>query len=450
MTDLDHFIAQAPLVNTHEHQSTNEWLLDQTPDILDLIVDNYFSGDLHTADPSLPHHQWGIDLGLVAQETGPSLEARYQRLAPAIHQARHTSYGEAQRLMLAELFDVDDFSLASLQSAQEQLRATWKPGMRRSLLAETAKLDHVQIDTFAPVMPPDSEDREFFLYDVQLGFLCNGYVQGLRELDPRWQPHLDAVWPGDINTLEELRGAIAAIYEHMGPIAIATKLPHAYLRTLRWQERSDADAARALESNLQLGHAASVDAKLTLGDWVWSRVMEHSIAHGLPVKIHTGYYAGNFHMRPDFIRPGHLSPLLKAYPEAKFVLMHIGYPYEDEMVAMAKHFPNVWVDLCWAWSIDRRSSTEFVRKFLSAVPYNKLFAFGGDTIKPHNVVGYALQARHGLTDALQTLVGERFCTEAEALEIAAAVMRENQYVVFDIAGTRANLRARANEADGSS
>lgn len=442
MTDLAHFIADAPLVNTHEHQSTNEWLLEQTPDVLDLIVDNYFSADLHTADPTLPHHQWGIDLGLVAQETGPSLEARYARLAPAIKHARLTSYGEAQRLMLQALFGVADLSLASLQSAQEKLTATWQPGMRRQLLAEAAKLDHIQIDAFTPVIPPDSEDREFFLYDIQLGFLCNGYVQGLRELDPRWQPHFDAIVPDEIKTLEDLRGALAAIYAHMGPIAIATKLQHAYSRTLRWEPRTDAEAAQALEVNLKQSHDAPVEAKLTLGDWVWSRVMEHSIAHGLPVKIHTGYYAGNFHMRPDFIRPGHLSPLLKAYPDAKFVLMHIGYPYEDEMVAMAKHFPNVWVDLCWAWSIDRRSSTEFVRKFLSAVPYNKLFAFGGDTIKPHNVVGYALQARRGLTDALQTLVDERFCSEADALQIAAAVMRENQYAVFDITGTRANLRAR--------
>ena len=442
MTDLAHFIATAPLVNTHEHQSTNEWLLEQSPDILDLIVDNYFAGDLLTADPTLPHHQWGIDLGLVAQETGPSLEARYARLAPAMQLARHTSYGEAQRLMLAELFEVEDFSLQSLQTAQEKLSAAWQPGMRRKLLADTARLDHTQIDAFSPVMPPDSEDREFFLYDIQLGFLCNGFVQGLRELDPRWQPHLDAIFPGEVQTLDDLSAVLAAIYEHMGPIAIATKLPHAYLRTLRWQPRTDAEAAQALEENLQHGHEASVEAKLRLGDWVWSRIIEHSLEHQLPIKIHTGYYAGNFHMRPDFIRPGHLAPLLKAYPQAKFVLMHIGYPYEDEMVALAKHFPNVWVDLCWAWSVDSRSSTEFVRKFLSAVPYNKLFAFGGDTVKPHNVVGYALQARSGLTNALQTLVDENFCSEADALEIAAAVMRENQYAVFDIEGTRANLRAR--------
>jgi uncharacterized protein len=49
--------------------------------------------------------------------------------------------------------------------------------------------------------------------------------------------------------------------------------------------------------------------------------------------------------------PGNLCPLLARYPDARFVLMHIAYPYSDELVSIAKHYPNVWVDLCWAWSV---------------------------------------------------------------------------------------------------
>ena len=36
--------------------------------------------------------------------------------------------------------------------------------------------------------------------------------------------------------------------------------------------------------------------------------------------------------------------------------MHIAYPYSDELVALAKHYPNVYVDMCWAWSIDPYSA----------------------------------------------------------------------------------------------
>ena len=36
--------------------------------------------------------------------------------------------------------------------------------------------------------------------------------------------------------------------------------------------------------------------------------------------------------------------------------MRIAYPYSDELVALAKHFPNAYVDLCWVWSIDPYST----------------------------------------------------------------------------------------------
>jgi uncharacterized protein len=86
--------------------------------------------------------------------------------------------------------------------------------------------------------------------------------------------------------------------------------------------------------------------RLCLGDWCWARGVELAIEHDLPFKLHTGYYAGSGHMPVDRIRSGNLWALLSRYPTARFVLMHIAYPYSDELVALAKHCPNVWVDLC--------------------------------------------------------------------------------------------------------
>ena len=42
-----------------------------------------------------------------------------------------------------------------------------------------------------------------------------------------------------------------AIFAQHGPHAIAVKAQHAYNRTLRWEERSDADAERVLQRLLQ-------------------------------------------------------------------------------------------------------------------------------------------------------------------------------------------------------
>jgi predicted TIM-barrel fold metal-dependent hydrolase len=150
-------------------------------------------------------------------------------------------------------------------------------------------------------------------------------------------------------------------------------------------------------------------------------------------------------MPVDRIPAGHLAPLLARYPAARFVLMHIAYPYSDELVALAKHYPNVYADLCWAWSIDPFSASLFVRRFIHAVPANKLFIFGGDTFWPTAAVAYAHQARHWLTRTLQAEVDEGLLREAEAMALASRFMRENQYACFRVAEKKEAVR-RMHEA----
>jgi predicted TIM-barrel fold metal-dependent hydrolase len=244
----------------------------------------------------------------------------------------------------------------------------------------------------------------------------------------------------EVRDLEDLRAAMSAIFQRSGPLAVAVKAQHAYNRTLLWKERSDDEARSALTSVLR-GLPVDEPVRLALGDWCWARGVELAIEHNLPFKIHVGYHAGTGSMPIDWVRPANLCALLARYPEARFVLMHAAYPYGDELVALAKHYPNVWVDLCWAWAINPHSTLDFVRRFIHAVPSTKLFAFGGDTIWPTNVVGAALQARLWLTRALEAEVATGCLTEPGASAVARRVMHDNQYACFDIEGTRAALLA---------
>jgi predicted TIM-barrel fold metal-dependent hydrolase len=144
-------------------------------------------------------------------------------------------------------------------------------------------------------------------------------------------------------------------------------------------------------------------------------------------------------MPVDYIRSGNLCSLLAKYLDARFVLMHIAYPYSQELLALAKHYPNVYVDLCWAWSIDPYSASDFVRRYIHAAPANKLFIFGGDTFWPMGAVAYAYQARQWLTRALEAEVQERLLTEVQAIGLAQRFLRENQYLCFHIAEKKAQL-----------
>jgi hypothetical protein len=449
-TDLALEISSLALVDTHEHLlPEDQWAGDNarliegmreagepgwgdaSPDILQDLFMNYVPSDLEVAGATKE------GLRRLFDPAAGDIESRFAGIREAWEATQFTGYGEAVRLIAREVYGLDSLTAEGLEGAQRRLEELRQPGERLRLLSEVAGLDHVQIDDFKWACKPDESGPDFFLYDLSWAGFANGDV---KVEDVQQETGIE------ISTLEDLREALAAIFQRYAPCAIAVKAQHAYTRTLRWEERSDEDAAEALAVVLAGGEVEEA-TRLTLGDWCWARGVELAIEHNLPFKLHTGHHAGTGYMPIDWVRAGNLCPLLARYSEARFVLMHTSYPYTDELVSIAKHYPNVWVDLCWAWSIDPYSSADFVRRFLHAVPSSKLFGFGGDTFWPTSAVAYSIQARRGLQRALEAEIASGDLTETEAITIAHRLMHDNQYACFDIEGTRAAIRAQLAPAE---
>ena len=444
-TDLAVEINSLALVDTHEHLLTeDQWAGDNAkliagmkeagqpewgdpnPDILQDLFMNYVPSDLEVAGATKEALQRLFD------PAAGDIESRFAGIRKAWEATQFTGYGEAVRLIARDVYGLDAITPEGLETAQRKLEELRQPGERLRLLSEVGGLDHVQIDDFQWACKPDESGPDFFLYDLSWAGFANGDV---KVEDIQQETGIE------VRGLEDLREALTAIFRRYARCAIAVKAQHAYQRTLHWQERTDDEAANALRVVLAGGEIEEA-TRLALGDWCWARGVELAIENNLPFKLHTGHHAGTGCMPIDWVRAGNLCPLLARYPEARFVLMHTSYPYTDELVSIAKHYPNVWVDLCWAWAIDPYTSADFVRRFLHAVPSNKLFAFGGDTFWPTSAVAYSVQARRGLRRALEAEIVEGSLTEQEAITIARRLMHDNQYACFDIEGTRAAVRAQ--------
>lgn len=423
MTDLQHHIWSTPLVDTHEHQSREEEYLRTPVDVLVELFENYVSADLVVAGASPEAVNKLLDA------SNPDVRGRFEGVRNAWEACQYTGYGEAVRLIAKVALGIDEITAESLHEAQRRSRNARTAGERLRILKEFGNIDHVQVDHFSRVVQPDSSAPEFFLYDISWAALCQG------DVDAR---SIEQEVGVEVKDLPSLRRAMEAVFEKYGRFAIAVKAQHAYGRTLRWQPREDSDAETVLQRLLRQ-QPLTPEEKLCLGDWCWARGVELAGEYNLPFKTHTGYYAGWGRMPVDYIPAGNMWELLATYPKTRFVLMHIAYPYSDELVALAKRYPNVYVDMCWAWSIDPYSSGDFLRRFLHAAPINKLFAFGGDTRLPWAAVAYAMQARQGLLRALEAEVNGGYLDEKRAMSIASRVMWENQYDCFDVVGRRANI-----------
>ncbi len=428
-TDLAQFISSSPLASTHEHLDYEATYTKNPPDILRNLFYNYVPADLVVAGAAPAAVEALLDSG------NPDIRGRFQAVEQAWQAVRFTGYGEAVRIIASEIYDIHEITADALETAHANSPTFGEPGERLRILRDVANLDHVQIDHFQRPVPIEAPGPDFFLYDINWAAMCSG--------TPDLEPLAEETGV-TVTDLASLREAMETVFEQNAAKAVAIKAQHAYNRTLRWQERSDAEAEAALAAYLIDADGITEEQRLCLGDWCWARGVELSIDYNLPFKIHTGYYAGHSRMPVDYIKSGHLTPLLAKYLDARFVLMHIAYPYSEELLALAKHYPNVAVDLCWAWSINPYAAADFVRRYIHAAPANKLFIFGGDTHLPAATLAYSKQARAWLTRALQAEVDEKLLTETEAISLAQRFMTKNQDEYFGLEGKKAILRQLAS------
>lgn len=419
-TDLALHITQTPLADTHNELMKEDDWVERGPDILSELF-NYVGADFHVSQAA------GDALKTYRDRSNPDVAGRFRAIQDAWEAVKHTGYGEGARNIAREFYGLEEITPEGLAAAQERVSEFRKPGDRYKMLKERANLDHIQTDDKRWACLPDASGPDFFLYDISWSTFCNG------QIEPGSIASETGVTVRDLKTLEE---AMEAIFARYGGYAIAVKSTHIFKRTFRWEHREDADAARALAAVLRTGEDVSEATRLCLGDWCWEKGIHLATRYNLPFKMHTGTFAGTGGMFTDRINAGNLCAVLLHFQDARFVLMHISYPFSDELIALTKHFHNVYADLCWAWSLNPLYSSDFVRRFLHGAPISKLFAFGGDSHSPTMTVGNAIQARKWLTRALEAEVAAGDLSEKEAMYVAERIMRKNQYDCFDLEGTR--------------
>lgn len=438
-SDLAEHIATIRVIDTHSHmQSDRNWEENGPRDVLVDLFGMYSRDDLIVAGAT------PAAVARLLDGADPDIEGRFAAIADAWRAMQFTGYGEVVRIVAAQVYGIEELSGPAAREAQARLDAIRTAEGSLHLLRVRAGLDHIQIDS--GLQPPERSAiaPDFYLYDLSWA--------GFSRVDLSAERHalLSEMTGVTVTDLASLRRTMETLFERYGPQSIAVKSQHAYQRTIAWQERDDASAARALQAILagepgtERGESPE---RLCLGDWCLARGAELAAAYNLPVKIHTGYLAGTATsasvgdwMPLQRLRAANLTPLLTRYPQTRFVLMHISYPYDGELLAIAKHFPNAYVDLCWAWSIDPRTSGDFVRRFLHTAPINKLFGFGDDCRTPTMAYGYAVQMRRWLTRALEAEVADGNLTTTQAMDVATRLLRGNQQECFAIAETQRAVR----------
>lgn len=424
-------VEQTLFVDTHEHLVEEERRTDWRPhpllpcDDWSLLLSHYLDSDLRVAGMTEAEFA-----KLVAPEASPG--ARWQALEPYWPAVKHSGYGQAVRIAVRKLYRVADLSYGSVHVIAERYRDTVRPGFYRTVLREHAGVEVSQVNSlespFAETRQPD-----LLMQDLSIIHFSPYTVQDLSKLgEPFGLP---------VRDLSDIHRVVDAWFAKYGPYAVAVKSQAAYWRGLDYRDAPPEEANAVAEKALR-GEQISEEERKTLDDHLFWYAVRKATELGLPVKLHTGYYAGQNSMPLARVaaNPAQACELCRLAPDTRFVFMHMGYPYQDQMIALAKQWSNAYVDMCWAWVMNPSACERFVRDYLLAAPANKLLTFGGDYIPVEPVVGHAALARRGLTLALVRLVEEGWLAGEEAVELVEPLMWGNARRLFRVDEKLAAMR----------
>mgnify|MGYP000524706581 CR=1 FL=1 len=234
---------------------------------------------------------------------------------------------------------------------------------------------------------------------------------------------------GDVKALKRGLANIAEEYKRQGAVGI--KLAHAYSRTLASEPVPEGEAGRIFERALRGEELAPEEVK-AFQDHIIFFLADMAEEMGLVFQIHTGVQTTWGHI-PDS-DPLLLIPLIKSHPQVRFDLFHTGYPYSRELGMLGKHYPNVWLNMCWMYVISTAASRQVLREWLDLVPLERLLGFGSDVGFPEFVYGHLVMARSVLSEVLEEKVEKDFWSKELALEAARRLMRDNAIELYGLSG----------------
>jgi predicted TIM-barrel fold metal-dependent hydrolase len=361
------------------------------------LYDKFFSPDID------PHDKWAL------------IEPYW----PAI---KNTGYGQAVRIAIEELYNVNELSSRTINKVQSGYEDLRKPGFYKKILVERAKIESCQVNGL---------DQPFGKSDMP-GLLMQdlsivGMFQGpdIREFgDPTGL---------SINSLNDWYDVIDWWFKKYGRFAVAVKSQNAYRRDIDYA-RETSEKVEVIFKKILDKQDLATEQKKALEDHLFWYAVNKATEYDLPVKLHTGYYAGQNRMPLTRLinNPGSAADLCRLAPDTRFVFMHICYPYYEEILSIAKHYTNAYVDMCWSWIINPVAAKDFLKKYIVTAPANKILTFGGDYIPVEPILGHAIIARRGIALALSELVEDGWLSIDDALDLINPIMYGNARKIFNL------------------
>ena len=410
-TELEQFIDGIKIVDTHEHLSQEPERLTQKVDLLATFFPHYASSDLRSAGMSEE------DLVRI-RNPETSLDERWLIFEPWWEKIRNTGYARSLEIAARDLYEVDGISAVTYQELSDKIKQRNKKGLYDWVLKKSSGID---------VSVNDS-----IVYDVDKTFFrpVRRFSEFLYIRDRKGLETLGKQVGGSIHTFRKMEKALESEFMKTDGKIVGIKIGLAYTRPIHFEKTSFADAEKVFNQLYKIGSfkfnetprgyttdPLDTDEYQLMQDYLVHKIIQEATKRNLPIQIHTGLQEGNENIVSNS-HPGLLTNLFMEYKDTRFDVFHGGWPYSDDLGAIAKNFPNVYIDMCWMHIISPSRSQTALSHWLDEVPANKILGFGGDYLFVEGVYGHSVIARRNITEVLASKVSDGIYTLEEAKKYA--------------------------------
>jgi uncharacterized protein len=413
-------LGEIGLVDAHEHLPHEGDWLSKGPDLVNLLGYSVV-GDLQTA---------GMPQDALQEEM--NADAVWDAIAPYWAYVRNMGSARLLRRALSLFFDVDELNRSVLRTVETELSSLMQPGVYMNLLRQRHKIE-VCLNVEGPPTVLDQPPFELFAPLLYTSIFANVQKRSDIQQVEEWSDV-------SVYSLDTYLQAVDEVIDRCVERGLVGIKWHqlAYLRDIHYAAPDRSQAEQCFNRILQMPAAGGLSSDTAVGfdrmrpfqDLIQHHLVRRAIDFDMPVQIHTGILGLSRGAQISHTNPSHLTNLFLQYPTARFDLLHVSYPYIRELTAIAKLFPNVYINTSWFEVLSPRAAKQYLREWLSSVPTNKILAFGGDQMNVLLSCASAEIVRDILADALAEEVIAGNMSENQAVHTANALLRNNAWEYF--------------------
>ena len=432
MTDiskaLQEHVEGIKIIDTHEHLISEKQRVSHPVDILEELHLHYTSSDLLSAGMSEEELLYTRDKSIPLEERWAVFEPWWQCI-------RNTGYSRGIEIAVRDLYGVNGLNNDTYKTLQKRLQECNKPGLYRWVLKEKSGIEISVLDELSGCLDLDTD---FFAPVLNVSEFVN--ISNVYQLET----YANSLG-GKVTCFSDFVNLLKTRFTFLESTIVGIKIALAYNRPLFFDIRSFAEAEESFNTLYQMstlhretvkgGYSKMVldspgtEALTPMQDYLVHLAIREAMKRDMPIQIHTGLHEGNGNILTNS-DPTQLTNLFHMYPDAKFDVFHGGWPYCGQLGALAKNFPNVYLDMSWMHIISPTRSRSALSEWLEEVPVNKILGFGGDYLAVEGSYGHSVIARDNIVKVLTEKVEDGDYSLEDAKRYATLMLRDNANKLF--------------------